>query len=49
MTFVFLSFFFIYFVFEEKSAFLFQVSAGAMEERSGEDDDSNVQDEIINK
>ena len=34
-------------LFEEKSAFfLFQVLAGAMEESSGEDDDTNVQHEI---
>ena len=36
-------------MFDEKTAFLFQVPAGAVEESSGEDDDSNVQDEIKNK
>ena len=37
--------FFLSIVFKEISAF-FQVPAGAMEESSEEDDDSNVQDEI---
>ena len=35
-------------MFEEISAFFFQVPAGAMEESSEEDDDSSVQDEIKN-
>ena len=34
-------------MFEEKSVVFFQVPAGAMEESSGEDDDSNVQDKKL--
>ena len=48
MTFVFLSSLF-NLCLKIKLHFLFQAPAGAVEERSGEDDNSNVQDEIKNK